>query len=95
MVNMADNVSYSSLTVARKGLNQSGECNIVGTDIYCGHEYGSVCFLHRQTDWDSFKTSLMDSSFYHQQFIREDTVNSIFAGSVIATLEDTILSLEI
>jgi hypothetical protein len=40
---MADDVSYSSLSVARKGLNQSEEWNIVGTDIYCGREYGSVC----------------------------------------------------
>jgi len=40
-------------------------------------------------------TSLMDSPFYHQQFIREDTVNRIFAGSVTTTPADTILSLEL
>jgi hypothetical protein len=92
---MADDVSYSPLTVARKRLNQSGEWNIVDTDIYCGHEYGSVLALHRQTDCGSFMTSHMDSPRYHQQFIREDTVNSIFAASVFTTLEDTILSLEL
>jgi len=92
---MADDVSYISLTVARKGLNQSGEWNIVGTDIYCGHKYVSVCVLHRHTDCDSFMTFLTDSPFYHQQFIREDTVNSIFPGSVITVIGSTILSLDL
>jgi hypothetical protein len=85
---VADDASYSSLTVAGKRLNHSGEWHIVGTGIYCGHECGSVCVVHRQTDWDAFMTSLMDSLFYHQQFIREDTVSSIFAGCCIVTIVD-------
>ena len=91
---MADDVSYNSLSVARKGLNQSGEWNVVGTDIYVGMSMDLSVF-HRQTDWDSFMTSLMNPPRYHLQFIPDDTVNIIFTCSVITTFVDTKLSLEL